>query len=72
MSLCQHQAGSTLHFGGGYPENGWPNAHFDHTNAEGFDKDFHTYAVNWTPDFIEFSIDDISVSHYYSPTVYVL
>ena len=56
------QVGSTLHFGGGYPENGWPNAHFEKSNAAGFDQDFHKYQVNWTPDFIEFSVDDESVS----------
>ena len=48
------QAGHTLHFGGGYPENGWPNAHFEKTNNEGFNADFHTYKVDWTPDYIEF------------------
>ncbi len=25
--------------------------------GQGFHNDFHTYAVNWQPDFIEFSVD---------------
>ena len=54
--------GSTLHYGGGYPLNGWPKAHFDHSNLTGLNNDFHKYQLNWTPDCIEFSVDDTSVS----------
>ena len=38
--------------------NGWPKAHVEKQNSAGFHSDFHNYQVNWTPDFIEFSIDD--------------
>ncbi len=38
--------------------NGWPKAHVEKQNSAGFHSDFHRYQVNWTPDFIEFSIDD--------------
>jgi hypothetical protein len=42
--------------------NGWPKAHVEKQNPAGFHSDFHLYQVNWTPDFIEFSIDDEVVS----------
>ena len=35
-------------------------------NPAGFHSDFHRYQVNWTPDFIEFSIDDEVVSFLFS------
>ena len=54
--------GSTLHYGGGYPLNGWPNAHVERPEPNGYNADFHKFQVNWTPDFIEFSVDDASVS----------
>ncbi len=38
--------------------NGWPKAHVEKQNSAGFHSDFHRYQVNWTPDLIEFSIDD--------------
>ena len=47
-----------MHYGGGWPFNGWPKAHYEKQNSGGFHTDFHKYQVNWTPDFIEFSIDD--------------
>ena len=53
--------GSTLHYGGGYPLNGWPNAHVERPEPNGYNTDFHKFQVNWTPDFIEFSVDDASV-----------
>lgn len=58
VNIGVQQAGSTLHYGGGYPMNGWPKAHVEKQNSAGFNSDFHNYQVNWTPDFIEFSIDD--------------
>ena len=67
QDIGRQLVGSTLHFGGGYPENGWPNAHFEKTNAAGFDQEFHKYQVNWTPDFIEFSVDDESIGKILPP-----
>ncbi len=59
------QYGATLHFGGGFPENGFENAHYEHSISEGLNVDFHNYQVNWTPDFIEFSVDDIPVRQHF-------
>jgi beta-glucanase (GH16 family) len=39
--------------------NGWPNAHCAKNTApgQGFNMDFHTFGVDWTPTYIAFSID---------------
>lgn len=66
QNIGTQMAGHTLHYGGGYPENGWPFAHYEKIIPEGFDKDFHKFQVNWTPDFIEFGVDDEIVSFIYS------
>ena len=58
INLSNFQAGHTLHYGGGYPENGWPKAHYEKRISEGFSADFHKFQVNWTPDYIEFGVDD--------------
>jgi len=47
--------------------NGWPKAHYEMQNSAGYHSDFHNYQVNWTPDFIEFSIDDNVVSTFFRP-----
>ncbi|XP_055603204.1 beta-1,3-glucan-binding protein-like [Uranotaenia lowii] len=57
------QVGSTLHFGPNPNLNGYEMA----TGAKntpagnGFNKDFHRYQLEWTPDFMKFSIDDEQV-----------
>ncbi len=58
VNIGTQMVGQTLHYGGGYPENGWPNAHVEKINPAGFDADFHTFQLDWTPDYIQFGIDD--------------
>ncbi|GBP73603.1 Beta-1,3-glucan-binding protein [Eumeta japonica] len=55
------EAGSTLHYGP-YPElNGWERAHWVRRNTNGYHSQFHRYQLEWTPDFIRFSIDDVEL-----------
>jgi beta-glucanase (GH16 family) len=58
------QFGSTLHFGP-YPAlNGYEYTMATQNTASGngFNKDFHLYQLEWTPEYIRFSIDDKSFS----------
>jgi len=59
VNIGAEQVGQTLHYGGGGSLNGWPKAHCDKNTApgEGFNTDFHTFGVDWTPSYISFSID---------------
>jgi len=54
-----NQFGSTLQFGGGYPLNGFEKAHcvYNLPGGAGFNEDFHTFGLDWTPDYLAFSID---------------
>jgi len=51
---------STLHFGPFWPLNGYERAHFEKNSApnNGFDVDFNRFQLEWTPDYIRFSIND--------------
>nr|AAZ08499.1 gram negative bacteria binding protein 2 [Nasutitermes magnus] len=51
---------STLHFGPFWPLNGYEHAHFEKNSApnNGFDVDFNRFQLEWTPDYIRFSIND--------------
>ncbi|CAG9560383.1 unnamed protein product [Danaus chrysippus] len=61
LHIGTQEAGSTLHFGP-YPDwNGWETAHWVRRNQGGYDYDFHRYQLEWTPDFIKFSIDDVEL-----------
>jgi beta-glucanase (GH16 family) len=53
------QAAATLHFGPSPDVNGHMNAHGSKNTApgNGFDMAYHIFAVLWTPDMIQFSID---------------
>ncbi|XP_062537645.1 beta-1,3-glucan-binding protein-like [Armigeres subalbatus] len=54
------QVGSTLHFGPNPSLNGFETstASKNSAPAEGFNKGFHRYQLEWTPDFMKFSVDD--------------
>ncbi|XP_037961545.2 beta-1,3-glucan-binding protein [Plutella xylostella] len=61
VHIGTHEAGSTLHYGP-YPElNGWERAHWERRNNRGYNAEFHRYQLEWTPDFIKFSIDDVEL-----------
>ena len=57
------QVGSTLHFGPRWDINGWPTAHSERNQAPGFDRNFHTYKMVWTPERIQFFIDNQQVGN---------
>ncbi|XP_019560576.3 beta-1,3-glucan-binding protein [Aedes albopictus] len=54
------QVGSTLHFGPNPSLNGYETSTAAKNAAagQGFNKDFHRYQLEWTPDFMKFSVDD--------------
>ncbi|XP_063379340.1 beta-1,3-glucan-binding protein-like [Cydia fagiglandana] len=61
LHIGTQEAGSTLHYGP-YPElNGWDRAHWVRRNTNGYNSNFHRYQLEWTPDFLRFSIDDVEL-----------
>ncbi|XP_059608689.1 beta-1,3-glucan-binding protein-like [Phlebotomus argentipes] len=55
------QMTSSLQYGPYPQQNAWKTTHFARNTAQGngFNKDFHRYQMEWTPDRITFSIDDV-------------
>nr|AGA16572.1 Gram negative bacteria-binding protein 2 [Coptotermes formosanus] len=51
---------STLHFGPFWPLNGYEHAHYEKNTPpnDGFDRDFNRFQLEWTPDYIQFGVND--------------
>ncbi|XP_049958309.1 beta-1,3-glucan-binding protein-like [Schistocerca serialis cubense] len=62
-NIGAEQVGSTLHFGPYYPLDAYKTATFSQNSAagQGYDKDFHSYQLEWTPDYMKFSIDGTEI-----------
>lgn len=63
--LGAEQVGSTLHFGPSWDRNGYQTATFatNRPAGDGFNKGFHKFGMEWTDQYIKFSIDDIETGH---------
>ncbi|KAJ8935957.1 hypothetical protein NQ318_015792 [Aromia moschata] len=61
LNIGSQQVGSTLHFGPNYNYNRYMYTHYEQNNAAGYNADFHNYQLEWTPDLIKFSIDDVVI-----------
>ncbi|XP_072940474.1 beta-1,3-glucan-binding protein-like [Epargyreus clarus] len=58
VHIGTQEAGSKLHYGP-YPElNGWDKTHWIRRNTNGYDRAFHRYEMEWTPDYMKFTLDD--------------
>lgn len=58
VNIGVQQVGSTLHWGPNGNYNKYPLTHYEKNLASGFDLDFHRYQLEWTADYIKFSVDD--------------
>ncbi|XP_058821626.1 beta-1,3-glucan-binding protein-like [Topomyia yanbarensis] len=58
--IGMEQVGSTLHFGPNPGLNGFETATAVRNSSpgNGFNKEFHRYQLEWTPEFMKFSVDD--------------
>merc|ERR1712080_403777 len=68
VNIGCEQFGATLHYGMD-TMNGWEFAH-NHINSppgNGFDKDFHLYQMEWTPEYISFSQDNVEIKRVVVP-----
>lgn len=59
VNIGNKMVASTLHFGPGNRYDRWETAHFEKSNENGFNEDFHRYQLEWTEDYIKFFIDDV-------------
>lgn len=69
VNIGAEQYGSTLHFGVDYIINGQKYAHADKNTpaGNGFNVDFHTYGVEWTPEKFTFLLDDSPIGEVVIP-----
>jgi beta-glucanase (GH16 family) len=67
VNIGAEQAASTLHWGPYYPLNGYAQTSWSKNIVPGYDKAFHRYQVEWTPDYIKFSLDDAELGRIAPP-----
>lgn len=58
---------STLHWGKSPRENLFQKTHFEKRRGDGFDSGFHNYGVEWTPNYIAFSVDNQEIGRITPP-----
>jgi len=63
VNIGSEQISYTLHYGPYYPFNGYEKAHFETQSPvdNGYDRAFHTYAVEWTDTHIRYFLDGLEV-----------
>lgn len=61
VNIGVEQISSKLHFGPYGEQDGWTTAQFLRNSkaGNGFNNDFHRYQMEWTPEKITFSVDDV-------------
>ncbi|XP_077292734.1 beta-1,3-glucan-binding protein-like isoform X2 [Arctopsyche grandis] len=57
VNIGTEQMSSTLHFGPYANLDGWEKSHFKQHFPGGYDTAFKKYQLDWTPDYLKFSID---------------
>jgi beta-glucanase (GH16 family) len=55
------QVSSTLHFGPKENVDAWRYAHLSKNDEQGFNNDFHTFKLIWTPQKLQFFVDGDAV-----------
>lgn len=52
--------GSTMHFGPAWNINGWLTSTYGTSSptGQGFNRGFHKYQMEWTPEYLKYSLDD--------------
>lgn len=60
--------GSTLHWGPNPQTNQHDRTHYEQRTSEGYNAAFHKYQVEWTADYIKFSVDDKEIGRVVPPS----
>ncbi|CAH1105311.1 unnamed protein product [Psylliodes chrysocephalus] len=58
VNIGVQQVGSTLHWGPNPNYNRYWYTHYEKNLAEGYNSGFHNYQLEWTSEYIKFSVDD--------------
>lgn len=66
MNVGAEQVRSTLHFGPHWENNGVHQATYTKNLSPGFNEDFHNFNLTWSPEKIEFSIDNEVIGSVYA------
>lgn len=61
VNIGYEQVGSTLHWGPYWPYNGYEKTTWSRNAVPGYNAGFHVYEVEWTPDYLAFSLDGIDM-----------
>uniref|UniRef100_A0A6P7GVM9 Beta-1,3-glucan-binding protein-like n=1 Tax=Diabrotica virgifera virgifera TaxID=50390 RepID=A0A6P7GVM9_DIAVI len=59
---------TNLHWGANAQTNRYAQTHYETTILEGFDQAYHKYQVEWTPDYIKFSLNDREIGKVTPPS----
>ncbi|CAB3363618.1 Hypothetical predicted protein [Cloeon dipterum] len=59
VNIGVEQVSSTMHWGPDFAHNRYYLTHWERNSVPGFNNDFHLYQVEWTPDYIKFSVDNV-------------
>ncbi|CAH1105310.1 unnamed protein product [Psylliodes chrysocephalus] len=59
VNIGVQQVGSSLHWGPHPFYNRYPYAHYEKESLKGYNVEFHNYQLEWTSNYIKFSIDDV-------------
>lgn len=67
VNIGAQQVASTLHWGPNYNYNQFMRTHWESNNGAGYDTDFHLYQLEWTPDYLKFSVDNNEIGRVTPP-----
>jgi len=68
VNIGAEQVGSTLHWGPYWPLNGYDKTTWSRNSVPGYNQLFHVYGVEWTPDYIAFTLDGTELGRIAPPT----
>jgi beta-glucanase (GH16 family) len=57
VNIGAEQVASTMHWGPYWPYNGYEKTTWARNQVPGFNSGFHVYGVEWTPDYVKFTLD---------------
>ncbi|XP_059491029.1 uncharacterized protein LOC132205777 [Neocloeon triangulifer] len=63
VNIGVEQVGATMHWGPNPNNNRFQQTHWEKNSAQnqGYDRAFHLYQVEWTPNYIKFSVDNVEI-----------
>jgi len=69
VNIGTEQISHTMHFGPYFPYNGYEKAHYEAQSMldQGYERDFHTYGIEWTPTGLKYFVDGVETGSVVPP-----